>query len=57
MGTYLAALTIYRGITGRAPPSLTSLGFTREVEALLQEAAEEAHARYGQAVTAAAAGQ
>jgi len=57
MGTYLAALTIYRGITGRAPPSLTSLGFTPEVEALLQEAAEEAHARYGHAVTAAPAGQ
>jgi hypothetical protein len=54
-GTYLAALTIYRGITGRAPPSLTSLGLTDELDALLQAAAAEAFSRYGVPVGAAAA--
>ncbi|UCG87920.1 MAG: hypothetical protein JSW71_05085 [Gemmatimonadota bacterium] len=39
MGSYLAALTIYRGITGREPPSLTNLGISAEDDAVLQAAA------------------
>jgi hypothetical protein len=39
MGSYLAALTIYRGITGREPPSLTGLGISAEDDAVLQAAA------------------
>jgi len=39
MGSYLAALTIYRGLTGRAPPSLTGLGISVEDDAVLQAAA------------------
>jgi len=42
MGSYLAALTIYRGITGREPPSLTNLGISAEDDAVLQEAAAAA---------------
>lgn len=42
MGTYLAALTIYRGITGRAPPSLGGLGISAADDAVLQAAALEA---------------
>jgi hypothetical protein len=42
MGTYLAALTIYRGITGRAPPSLGGLGISAEDDAILQAAARAA---------------
>jgi hypothetical protein len=44
MGTYLAALTIYRGVTGRAPPSLGGLGISAEDDAILQAAAREASA-------------
>jgi hypothetical protein len=47
LGTYLAALTIYRGITQREPPSLSSLAPTPELDALLHEAAAEAHSQYG----------
>ncbi len=39
MGSYLAALTIYWGITGREPPSLTNLGISAEDDAVLQAAA------------------
>jgi hypothetical protein len=42
MGSYLAALTIYRGLTGREPPSLTNLGISAEDDALLQAAAAAA---------------
>jgi hypothetical protein len=57
LGTYLAALTIYRGITGRAPPSLTWLGIAPETECLLQDAAAEAHERYDRTVAAARSGR
>lgn len=40
MGSYLAALTIYRGLTGREPPSLTGLGISAEDDAVLQAAAD-----------------
>lgn len=39
MGSYLAALTIYWGMTGREPPSLTNLGISAEDDAVLQAAA------------------
>ena len=39
MGSYLAALTIYRGIAGREPPSLPGLGISAEDDAVLQAAA------------------
>ncbi|NIN13420.1 MAG: hypothetical protein GTN62_11295 [Gemmatimonadales bacterium] len=42
MGSYLAALTIYRGITGREPPSLTNLGISAADDAVLQAAAAAA---------------
>jgi hypothetical protein len=42
MGTYLAALTIYRGLTGRDPPSLTGLGISAADDAILQRAARTA---------------
>jgi hypothetical protein len=54
LGTYLAALTIYRGLTGRTPPSLIRLGLTAELETLLQDAAQEADERYGHTFTGAA---
>jgi hypothetical protein len=41
MGSYLAALVIYRGITGRDPPSLTNLGISAQAEATLQAAARD----------------
>lgn len=41
MGSYLAALVIYRGITGRDPPSLADLGLPAQVEAVLQAAARD----------------
>lgn len=41
MGTYLAALTIYRGLTGRTPPSLTGLGISAADDAILQAAARD----------------
>jgi len=49
MGTYLAALTIYRGLTGRAPPSLTGLGISAGDDAVLQAAAREAAVAAGPA--------
>ncbi|MDH4350141.1 MAG: hypothetical protein OEY20_04885 [Gemmatimonadota bacterium] len=42
MGTYLAALTIYRGLTGRDPPSLSGLGISAADDAILQRAARTA---------------
>jgi len=42
MGSYLAALTIYRGLTGREPPSLTDLDISPEDDAVLQAAAAAA---------------
>lgn len=42
MGTYLAALTIYRGLTDRDPPSLSGLGISAEDDAILQRAARTA---------------
>jgi hypothetical protein len=42
MGTYLAALTIYRGLTGRDPPSLGGLGISATDDAVLQAAARNA---------------
>lgn len=42
MGSYLAALTIYRGLTGRSPPSLDGLGISADDDAVLQAAAREA---------------
>jgi hypothetical protein len=47
LGTYLAAVTIYRGITDRAPPPLSSIGLAAEQDALFQAAAAEANERYG----------
>lgn len=49
MGTYLAALTLYRGLTGRTPPSLGGLGISDEDDAVLQAAAREAAAAAGAA--------
>jgi len=40
MGSYLAALVIYRGITGRDPPSL-DIGIPAQLEATLQAAARD----------------
>ena len=40
MGTYLAALVIYRQLTGTAPPVLPVFGATADQAALLQQAAE-----------------
>jgi hypothetical protein len=42
MGSYLAALTIYRALTGRDPPGLIDLGFSNRDEAILQTAAQAA---------------
>lgn len=42
MGTYLAALVIYRQLTGTAPPVLPVFGTTADQAALLQQAAERA---------------
>jgi hypothetical protein len=43
MGSYLAALVIYRGLTGRAPPSLSGpLGISAADDEILQAAAREA---------------
>jgi len=42
MGTYLAALVIYRQLTGTAPPILPVFGATVDQAALLQQAAERA---------------
>jgi hypothetical protein len=42
MGTYLAALVIYRQLTEVAPPALPVYGATAEQAALLQRAAERA---------------
>lgn len=49
MGSYLAALTIYRGVTGRTPPSLTGLGISPGAEDILQAAAAEAATTFGRA--------
>jgi hypothetical protein len=46
MGSYLAALTIYHGLTGRPVVGLTS-AFPEDVARVLQEAAEEAVAQFG----------
>lgn len=42
MGSYLAALTIYRGLTDHAPPSRTEPSISAEDEAVLQAAASAA---------------
>jgi len=42
MGSYLAALTIYRGLTDQAPPSRTEPSISAEDEAQLQAAASAA---------------
>lgn len=43
VGTYLAALTIYRGLTGRDPPSLAArLGIPAATDAILRDAARRA---------------
>jgi hypothetical protein len=42
MGTYLAALTIYRGLTRRTPPSLKGLGISEADDGILQAAARDA---------------
>ena len=42
MGTYLAALVIYRQLTGTAPPVLPAFGTTADQAALLHQAAERA---------------
>ena len=47
MGTYLAGLTIYRGLTSRAPPSLDISGVSHAQNAILQEAARRAAAQVG----------
>jgi hypothetical protein len=47
MGSYLAALTIYHGLTGRPVVGLGSQEFFPEVARVLQEAAEEAVAQFG----------
>jgi len=39
MGSYLAALTIYRGLTGREPPSLAIAGVSNVEDAILHNAA------------------
>jgi hypothetical protein len=41
LGSYLAALVIYRGVTGRDPPTLPELGIPPQAEATLQAAARE----------------
>jgi hypothetical protein len=41
LGSYLAALVLYRGITGRDPPSLTALDIPARTEATLQAAARD----------------
>jgi hypothetical protein len=41
LGSYLAALVVYRGLTGRDPPALTSLGLSADVEATLHAAARD----------------
>jgi hypothetical protein len=48
MGSYLAALTIYRGLTGRSAIGLPApAGISSDLAALLQRAAEEATAVFG----------
>lgn len=42
MGSYLAALAIYRGMMESEPPSLTNLGISAEDDAVLQAAAAAA---------------
>jgi len=42
MGTYLAALTIYRGLTGREPPSLAIAGVSDVADDILHGAARRA---------------
>jgi hypothetical protein len=44
MGTYLAALTIYRGLTNRDAPSITVFGVGTVEDAILHDAAREAQA-------------
>ena len=51
MGSYLAALTIYRGLTGRTPSSLTDLGIQPATDELLQAAAAEAVAGFGRSAS------
>ena len=48
-GTYLAALTIYRGLTGREPPSLDGIGISAADDAVLRAAARDAHSSFGRA--------
>jgi len=47
MGSYLAALTIYHGLTRRPVVGLASAEFAPEVARVLQEAAEEAVGQFG----------
>jgi hypothetical protein len=48
MGSYLAALTIYHGLTGRSVLGVSApLGVSTEVAAILQRAAEQATAQFG----------
>lgn len=47
LGSYLAALTIYQGVTGRSPVGLPDLGLLPETADLLQRAAAEATERFG----------
>jgi len=57
MGTYLAALTIYRGLTGRNPPSLASeLGIAPADDAVLRAAAQEAAELFGRRASWGSAG-
>jgi hypothetical protein len=47
LGSYLAALTIYQGVTGRSPVGLPDLGILPEVADILQQAAAEATETFG----------
>jgi len=47
LGSYLAALTIYQGVTGRSPVGLPDLGILPEVADVLQHAAAEATEAFG----------
>ena len=47
LGSYLAALTIYQGVTGRSPVGLPDLGILPEVAQILQQAAAEATETFG----------
>ncbi len=42
MGSYLAAMVIYRGMTGRAPPSLSGLGISLSQDSVLHDAVQQA---------------